>query len=217
MMMTASIRLSILTAALLTSLLTIVLPSPQAVAAEGEQVGTVVAQRGVVLALRDGAPRALHIAAPVFAGDKIVTSSAARSQIRFEDGSLLSIGEATELVVSDYRLGADGQGLRGLLMLIKGIIRTSLNRTIWSGGFAVETRAAVASVRSTDWIVIDEPEGSAVFVVEGRVDVTSRAEGSRAILAGDDGIDVPRSGPMGSVKRWGAARVSDVLARTSVP
>lgn len=182
-------------------------------ARDAESVGEVRQQRGLVTALRNMVPRALHLGAPVSRGDRIVTAAKAKVEIEFRDGSTLSVGSDTSVEVVSY---APDVRQQGRLQLLIGIIRTSLS-ALWRGGFEVQTEAAVASVRSTDWITEARDDRSSVLVISGEVAVTGVTGDTAVLLSEGEGTDVPVGGAPSPPTRWGDARVRDVLARTRVP
>jgi hypothetical protein len=184
--------------------------------AQAAAVGQVVRQQGAVAAQRDGTMRALHLGAAVYQGDRVFTGSRAKVAVEFRDGSSLTVGSATEVEISEYILDGGGRGVRGVVSLIFGIVRTSLS-DLWRSGFEVRARAAVASVRSTDWVTESQADKSSVFVVEGTVAVAPTAGGAEVLVPADNGTDVPTGGVPAEVKRWGAKRVTSVLERTRVP
>ena len=178
-----------------------------------EAVGQVVRQTGPVTALRGGVPRSLYIGAFIQSGDRIRTGAGAKVRIDFRDGSSLSLGEDTDVELSAYL--PEGGG-RGILTLLLGIIRTSLS-SVWRDGFEVRTLAAVASVRSTDWITELNGTRASVFVVDGSVAVRGVGDGSEVLLEKGFGVDVDAGKAPPPPKKWGAARVEQALARTRVP
>jgi len=184
-----------------------------ATAQEDAAVGQVVQQKGPVTALRAGVPRSLYIGAFLQSGDRIRTGAAAKVRIDFRDGSSLSLGENTDVELSAYL--PEGSG-RGVLTLLLGIIRTSLS-SVWRDGFEVRTLAAVASVRSTDWITELNQSRASVFVVDGSVAVRGVGDDSEVVLEKGFGVDVEAGKAPPAPKEWGAARVEQALARTRVP
>jgi hypothetical protein len=80
------------------------------------------------------------------------------------------------------------------------------------GTFNVFGPVAVASVRSTEWIMETPKLGTNVFVLDGVVAVQSK-RGDHVELSPTFGIDVAPDGTMAEPKKWGAKRVADVLAR----
>jgi len=183
--------------------------------AQDTAVGQVVRQQGAVAAQRDGVMRALHLGAAVHQGDRVFTGSSAKVAIEFRDGSSITVGPATDVEISKYVLDG-GRGVRGVVSLLFGIVRTSLS-DLWRSGFEVRARAAVASVRSTDWVTESQPDKSSVFVVDGAVTVKPTAGGEAVVVPAENGTDVPTGGTPSAVKKWGAKRVKSVLERTHVP
>ena len=183
--------------------------------AHADAVGEVVRQVGAVVAQRAGETRALHIGARLERGDTIVTYPDSKVAIRLADGGTLSVGNSSQVEISEYATQG-GRGIRGVLTLVVGIVRTSLGG-LWQDDFDVRTRAAVASHRSTDWITEASPEKTAVFVVEGRVAVTGTATRDTVVLDAGGGTDVPIDGPPSPPKQWGQKRVDSFVMRSSVP
>lgn len=202
--------------AAITALACLVSGSPAA-AQTGKLAGHVAQQRGTVTALSDATPRVLHLGADLFLGDRIITGNDARVRIEFLDGSVLSVGARSQIEIADFAFDADGFGVRGVLSLLVGIVRSTLSGDRWNDGFEVRSRAAVASVRSTDWITEVREDRTSVFVVDGTVEVASTGPGPAVQLGQGFGTDVPLGGAPSPPNQWGQVRVQDVLSRTQVP
>ena len=72
---------------------------------------------------------------------------------------------------------------------------------------------AVASVRSTEWIMDTPTRGTSAVVLAGTVDVLGK-RGDNVRLAPTYGIDVAADGTMApEPKVWGAKRVAEVMTR----
>jgi len=163
----------------------------------------------------DGRQSAAAQGMALHAGDRITTGPGGRLEITSPDGTLIAIGEDTTVVLREFAASKDGATGRGLLDLIEGILRLQLP-VPWNR-FQVITGTAVASVRSTDWIVDATNENTAVFVVAGRVEVANRAMTGAVLLDPRFGTDV-RAGALPTMpKRWGQARIDAALARTRLP
>lgn len=188
-------------------------PNTGAFAQQQEAVAEVVRQVGVVTALRATAARPLRLGAPLYRGDRVITTENAKVEIEFRDGSTLSVGSQTGVEIVNY---SPEDRRYGRLELLLGIIRTSLSE-LWGGGFEVQTRAAVASVRSTEWVTEAQEDRSSVFVVSGEVEVAGTADGARVLLGEGQGTDVEVGGTPSTPTQWGSSRVEDVLARTRLP
>ncbi len=187
-------------------------------AADETAVGQVVRKSGFVTLTRDNRTRVVAVGAPVLVADRIVTADDGRVEIAFHDRTALVIGPASEVVVADYQVDDRGNRLRALLALIGGILRSTVVRAPESGTFDVETRVAVASVRSTEWVIETDRHGhAAVFVVDGVVEVASRSEKAGVRVEAGFGTDVFGDKAPTPPKQWGKKRVEAVLARTRMP
>lgn len=179
-------------------------------AQSAEPIGTVAGLTGSAVALRADGPVALRLGAPIRRRDEVRTLADAKLQIEFHDGSELVLGADSKVAIARYA-PSDG---RGLLKLLQGIVRAVLPESGSWRRFDVETRNAVASVRSTQWIVALSPEGTAVFAVAGAVAV--RGGGAEVLLNEGQGTDVPTAGKPDAPGRWGRSRVDRVLQRTTL-
>lgn len=209
---------------LLAVLIVLLATAPPGAAAEPPAdrgaVGELVERVGAVAALRTGGSGPLAAGDPIFEQDLIVTGADGRAKIRFEDGTTLSIGSGSQLSVVEY-LGptAAESGRRGVLSLLVGIVRAIVSPHADRPGLDIDTRVAVASVRSTDLMVESAPKGTATVSLEGEVAVTSKPPGpvETVVLTGGMGTDVSPDGPPSPPARWGDARVAGFLDRTRVP
>src|SRR5690606_18677143 len=122
-----------------------------AVAAEDVPVGQVVRQLGNASVVRDAAEAPLTLGASVFARDLIEAGPNARVEIRFTDGSIVVVGALARIEVADFTVESGGR-ISAVLRLIAGVIRATLTPDR-DRSFLVRTDTAVASARSTDWLV----------------------------------------------------------------
>lgn len=144
--------------------------------------------------------------------EAIATGPAARAEITCEADLVVTIGAGTEVSLDALR--ADNDTEPALLRLFRGIIGIDAPTTTFLG-FEVETPLAVASARSTSWLVESaEVTGAAVFVRSGRVEVLTAERQPLAMLDEGEGITIV-PGPDGSlpdpdalnVVEWGAGRI----------
>lgn len=192
-----------------------------AVAQGPTPIGTVVQQRGSVTVLRGAEPAALILGAPVFQGDRVVTGSQARIRIEMTDLSVLAIGADSDVALTEQATDRGGNPLRKVVTVLYGIVRATVQGISPERRFDIETQFAVASARSTDWLVESTADRTSVFVVEGEVLVTARTGGDVSVSAGM-GTDIVR--PEGGLAAeptppaiWSAERRNAALARTQVP
>ena len=149
-------------------------------------------------------------------GDAIATGPQGRAEVVVSDGSTVTLGAGTTLSLASLTAPASGPG-QAFLDLIEGILRIALSGERPWHSFEVRSATAVASVRSTDWIIDATRVKTGVFVVDGRVAVTGREGAGEVTLTPGQGTDVLIGGLPGAPKTWGQARVDDVLARTQLP
>ena len=191
------------------------LPGP-AMAQGPARIGTVVQQLGSVTVLRGSEPAVLRLGAPVFEGDRVITGSMSRLRIELSDRSVLAIGADTDVALAEQISDGDGNPIRNVVSLLYGIVRATVLSVGPQRDFDIETQSAIASARSTDWLVESGPDASAVFVVAGEVDVTSRAGGT-VLLTPGLGTDVIGTAPPTEPKAWEPERREAALARTRLP
>jgi hypothetical protein len=182
-------------------------------------VGTVTASTGQTSVLRFGAdsPAELAVGAALFEGDEVRTADG-RIRIELEDGSILQLGEDTTLTLT-WVLNAPALGTQSVILAVSsGIIRTIVEALLPRSIFEVQTRTAITSVRGTDFIAEAKPDTTAVVALEGTVVVRNAATAIARPVTLDpgEGTDVAADAPPTTPARWGEARRSDFIARTTV-
>jgi hypothetical protein len=187
-------------------------------AAAQQAVGRVETAVGRVLLLRGGVtPVALAADPSVHEGDVVRTGEASRARLLFLDGTVVQLGERSDLTVTRWVSGPAGRD--GLLDLPLGWLRAVVSRIAGPSSARVVTTTAVAAVRSTDLAIEAGPDSTAVFVGEGAVEVGSAAPGvaGTVLLRAGEGTQVPRGRPPDPPTAWGAGRVRRTLDATAVP
>ena len=186
-----------------------------AAAAAAQAIGQVVRLEGAVTAARGAGSVALQVGSAVFRRDTIATQSGSRLKIELKDGSLLAIGEESRVALVDYTEPRGGNGLSAVVRLLLGIVRATLPKGP-NKSFEIHTRAAIASVRSTDWLVERTRQRTSVLSIDGRVTVRAPSDTWRAALDPGVGIDVGPNGAAPEPKRWPADRAARALERVTV-
>ncbi|HEX5804319.1 MAG TPA: FecR family protein [Azospira sp.] len=148
-----------------------------------------------------GAPRALAKGAEIGSGDAVVTGDGGRAQLRFTDGSMVSLQPGSEFKVDDYQFsGTPDGGEKGFFSLLKGGLRTItglVGRTNKSA-YKVTTSVATIGIRGTEFTIAYTGANSiAVSTGEGMIEVCNNA-GCAIVPAGSSAIV---SGPNTEVKR----------------
>jgi ferric-dicitrate binding protein FerR (iron transport regulator) len=207
-----TLRLRTVYATIAALLATILLAGALPARAADRAVGRVVQQVGDVQVMRDAATTRPAAGAEIFRRDRILSGGDGRIKIEFADRSLIAIGTDSEVFIADYAVGGDGRRLSALLSLLSGIVRAVVAEP--DGSFDITSRAAVASARSTEWLMEATGDGAAVFAAAGTVAVQSVGTNTVVQLTPGMGTDVPLGGAPTPPKLWGKARVDAFVART---
>ena len=158
----------------------------------------------------NGGAAAATVGADLEPSDLLRTGSSGRIDVTCSDGTHVTLGADTEINLGSLVGEQDDSASIGM-SLHRGIARFLAPIRTW-GTFNVFGPVAVASVRSTEWIMETPKRGTNVFVLNGVVEVQGK-RGNTVRLAPTYGVDVAADGTMGEPKKWGAKRVADVLAR----
>lgn len=182
--------------------------------AAASSIGQVSRANGSVAALRGQAIVGLAVGDDIFVDDILRTGAGSRALIVCADGLQIAIGPGTEMAVRSF-VTDESAGIRVVLGLLQGITR--LIGGLVEGGRSIEidTKTAVASVRSTEWLVESTGKGTGVLAIAGEVAVRALAGGS-VVLHPGEGSDVAPGGPPKAPATWGEARRRDAIARTTV-
>jgi hypothetical protein len=128
----------------------------------------VILAKGQVTAVNQaGESRKLKRRSKVFSGDIIKTGTNGSVQLRFIDKALMTIKANSEMDISSYQSGENGQKEEAIMNLVKGGFRTITGK-IGKGdksAYKVSTPAASIGIRGTNYEVQQEPSGGFVMAV----------------------------------------------------
>jgi len=167
-------------------------------------VGVATEVTGMVELERGGESFALTEGVNVSAGDIIRTDDNAATQIDMDDGSMLSLGENSEITIRDYSLGKDKNVLSASVEMAVGWLRFAVAHLRSEGSYQIHMPTAVLGVRGTEGLIRVEPEdghfSSHVIMDEGTVELAKgirkgRLFGSRLMLRGGEYAERGFSGP----------------------
>ncbi|HEX9464736.1 MAG TPA: FecR domain-containing protein [Alphaproteobacteria bacterium] len=179
---------------------------------------TLTALVGDVSVVKGKAPaKKLTVDSPLVVGDIVKTGASARAQLKFVDGSVVTLGENSEIKIGRYRV--EGDDRHGFLDLVRGVARAVVTKMAPASTFEIRTPTAVAAVRSTTWMLEYNAKGETeVFVGEGSVAVTSRGAGlGRVLLEPGHGTTVAKDKAPIPPEVWAQARAGDMRQRASMP
>ena len=132
------------------------------------------------------------------AADELVQNEALRTeeesviQVKFVDGSELSVEQSSEMVLSDYVY--DGAAAKGLINLNDGLFRFASNGRP-DQGIQLRTPVATIGVRGTEFLVhVDGNEATVIDILSGAVSAKPHGtgkevtcyEGQSILIAGTD-------------------------------
>jgi hypothetical protein len=184
-------------------------------------IGLVSELVGQCLVSRHGEtePRPLTLGAELYEGDSVRTAAGARLKLEFIDGSVVQLGEGTELALEWFLYAPEEQTQNVLLQASAGIFRVIAELLLPRSAFVVQTATAAASVRGTDWIVEAAPGATAIVVLDGRVAVRNAAAAvpGEVVLQPGEGTTVEAGLAPRPPSVWGDARRNSFIARTAVP
>lgn len=173
-----------------------------ALAAEARECAVDAVEGADARVWADGAWSPLSPGQPLAAEAKVATGRATRVRIVCDDGIVVTVAPASEVNLESLTSPGDSV----IMQLVHGIVGLFAPERMRR--FEVRTPLAIASVRSTEWLVEHDPaEGSAVFVRAGRVAVGART-GGRFGLGPGEGITITPDGVPGEVKTWGQPRIA---------
>ncbi|MEQ8349568.1 MAG: FecR family protein [Sneathiellaceae bacterium] len=153
---------------------------------------------------------ALAVTALPEGATRVETGGDTRVEIRCSDGIVVTIGFGTRVDLSHLTGPQDSRG-DVLLDLVDGIIGIVAPEGSWSS-FRVRTPLAIASIRSTEWLVEHEAgQATAVFVRRGTVAV--EAGGTERALSAGEGVTIAADGQPAAVMNWGQPRIARTAAR----
>lgn len=179
-----------LTAALLLAAVGVLAAVP---ARAQDPVGRIALVRGDVRGTPPGgAAAAMAVADPVVLDHLIATGRASAARMTLEPEGVLSIGQETELRIDRGTVDqATGEG-ESVLTLLLGRLEVALG-SLFRGEVTVETPSASLGVKGTVFrVLVDAAGRTLVAVLEGVVEVTSKATGETLVLeAGDYAIVEP--------------------------
>ena len=161
-----------------------------------EDAGVILALTGKVDVLREDKTISATRMTTLNSGDTIITADG-QAQIRFADGTMLTLYQNTRFAVVDYHYGK-GNGDRAKFSLLNGLMHT-LTGQINKDSYQIKTRLANLGVRGTEYSVLLN-EKLQVSVDTGRVSIANDAgtlmvnAGGNALVTGSNAMPQPTGG-----------------------
>jgi len=184
--------------------------------------GQVRAFEGQVLVLRPGTsqPQRLDLESPVFAKDIVRTLEHSRCRIALQDGTLLTLGERSELEMQRSAPSRVRPAPRFVLKLVTGLRRIAgLAVPVASTASEVLTTLASFTFSPTTAIIEVTPTRVSALSLEGTVRVVRLQEGlpGEVVLQSGEGTDIAPGHAATPPRPWAAVRVERVTQATDLP
>lgn len=192
---------------LLHSCAVLLLSASVAQAAETEIIGNTTQLKPEAGARFEGEARELAIGADVHRDEQVWTARGGRLDIKFADGSSITLGENARVVLDEFIMPEGGGAGSQVVRSITGALRFVGGAVDKSGATKIVTPIATMTVRGTEFFAgpIDGTYG--VFVFDGEVDVATSA-GSVTLKKGEGTtLTESRIAPT-PPKLWGAPKIA---------
>ena len=145
--------------------------------AMAHEVGTIASVEGTVELGRAGTWTTAAMGTAVARGDSLRTGQPGRVRVVFQDDSVLTMADGSELTIDEQVVDRTRGVARSLLHLLQGKVRAVVSEYYERRGsaFTIETATAVVWVRGTEFVIVFDPvaEVSDVVGVSGRAEVHS--------------------------------------------
>lgn len=139
------------------------------------EVGTIAAVKGTAEIGRAGGWVAADAGAALRQGDRLRTGNPGQLRVVFQDDSVLTLKDDTEIVLDESVFQPEQGTVRSLMLLLRGAINAVVSEYYGQPGseYTVRTATATAGVRGTEFVVAYFPELqlSEVIGISGRVEV----------------------------------------------
>jgi hypothetical protein len=184
----------------------------------GEAVGEVTRLQGDALVTHAGAvtTQLMRPDLPVYFQDRIETLAGSKIELRFKDGTVVTLGPKSILRVTEFVYSGANERRSAVLDMVQGVFRAIVRKLLPSSAFEVHTEQAIAAVRGTEWMGEVTATATALVTLEGAVAVRRTGPGapSELVLAAGEGVDVKPGAPFRK-KRWGQGRIDGLRERTT--
>lgn len=189
------------------AVLAISLSVSDARAAELDVIGSATQLKPEAGARLQGKARDLAVGAELHRDEQVWTARGGRVDIKFVDGSSVTLGENARLVLDEFVLPADGGTGSQVLRSITGALRFVGGAVDQAGSTKIVTPIATMTVRGTEFFAGPIDGAYGVFVYHGAVEVATAA-GSVTLKDGEGTTLTKNSIAPTPPKLWGAPKIA---------
>ncbi|MBI5892468.1 MAG: FecR domain-containing protein [Deltaproteobacteria bacterium] len=113
-------------------------------------------------------------------GDRLKTGDDGRMELSLNDGSKLALGNSTELEITEFLLSKTKRN--ATVFLLQGKLRASVASFSGKTNMNIKTPTAVAGIKGTDFIAMNQGKANVFFGQEGTVSVSGTDKERVALL-----------------------------------
>jgi hypothetical protein len=183
--------------------LLLVCTATAAFAADGS-VGIIAYLEGVCdITPEGGQTRFAQEQDPIYVGDRIRTKSHSKTQIIFNDRSVVKLGPSSCIIVEEFKLGRRRRREAARITVTRGKIEAVVSKTGDPDTFVIATPNAEGSVKGSDIFVFYQAGKTGVLVKEGSMAVANTAFPDQAIkVTQGDSVIVPYTQAPGALRPY---------------
>ena len=151
--------------------------SPAALAAD-QAIGQMIWVKGTINATQPGAaPRSLQRRSAILEHDVISTGAGSTGEIGFNDTSVVTLRENSQLKIVEYKYKAGASGNKSVMSVIKGGLRTITGYIPKADPAAYEMKTPVATigVRGTQYSMVYSDKGLLLKIDQGIITASNSA------------------------------------------
>lgn len=185
--------------------------------ADNRVAGVVAKLSGELTAENNGSVGKMAAGNIVNMDDLLRTGINTRADLRFLDGSLMTMGDDAVIAIDKLVYNPEGNDSGGAINLIKGAFHLVSGKISKSENeFVINTPTATIGIRGTDFIAIQSGEDLSVLLLDNGIITVSNTQGKATLNQPGQGIDIKGiNGLMSDVKMWPKGRKEKAVASVS--
>ncbi|WP_299269272.1 FecR family protein [uncultured Psychrosphaera sp.] len=188
-------------------------------AKSADTVATVLAKKGDVNIISATGTVAAKRKSLLIEKDTVVTGLDARTSLKFNDGTITTLGSDSEMLIKQYKWSADDKAPSAEFELVKGVFRTvtGLITKVKIPSYTVKTPMGSIGIRGTDfWGGYLDKDAIDVLFVEGDHEIVITNEfGTTVLTAPGQGTTIKAGKAPTAAKFWPQHKVDRAVNSTS--
>ncbi|GHB63692.1 hypothetical protein GCM10008107_11000 [Psychrosphaera saromensis] len=183
-----------------------------------DTVATVLAKKGDVNIISATGTVAAKRKSLLIEKDIVVTGLDARTSLKFNDGTITTLGSDSEMLIKQYKWSADDKAPAAEFELVKGVFRTvtGLITKVKTPSYTVKTLMGSIGIRGTDfWGGYLDKDAIDVLFVEGEHEIVITNEfGTTVLTKPGQGTTIKAGKAPTAAKFWPQKKVDRAVNST---